>query len=244
MNAMADRVERMATEEPRMRATRWLAQRRPRALVVAPVVEQPTDEKKLIWDLQVKAIPIFNGERQAEMIKTFTTAFSEAIETMNMGNNETLMKAIFMSKLGAVARTWKQCVERGQPAEVPKTTMEWLERLKRDFYPEEMSKIKWAELTELRQDHHSLQWLIQAFTGLRNQVEHKTEEEIVRQFGIAANGHGNFKNIGQVILDESICRAIIGKPMTFLTAIHMAEKFASQEVEMRRTNNQVQRGQK
>jgi hypothetical protein len=60
---------------------------------------------------------------KTEMVKTFTTAFIEAVEVMNMGVNETLMKAIFMSKLRAVARTWKQCVERGKPAEVPRTNM-------------------------------------------------------------------------------------------------------------------------
>jgi hypothetical protein len=243
MEAMADRVERLATDDPRMRATRWLAQKRLRA----PGAEHQTAEMKLIWDLQVKGIPIFNGERQTEMIKTFTAAFVEAVEVMNMGENETLMKAIFMSKLGPVARSWKQCIERGQPAEVPRTTMEWLQRIKRDFYPkrpEEMSKIKWAELTELRQDHHSLQWLIEAFMGLRNQIDHKTEEEVVRQFGIAANGYGNFKNIGQLILEEMVRAGVSEKPMKFLTAVHMAEKFASQEVEMRRTNNQTQRGHK
>jgi hypothetical protein len=237
MEAMADREERLATEEPCIRPIRWLTAKE-------PVAERQTSEVKLIWDLQVKGIPVFNGERQAEMIRTFISTFEEAVDVMNMGENETLIRAIFMSKLGTVARTWQQCVKRGKALHVPTTTKQWPERLKRDFYPEEMSNIKWVELTEIRQDHHSLQWLIETFTALRNQVEHKTEDEIVRQFGNAANGYGNFKNIGQLILEDAVRGSVSKNPMTFLTAVHRAEKFASQEIELRRYNNQTQRGNK
>jgi hypothetical protein len=229
MEALTERVERLETDEPGMRPTRWL--------VTEPVVERQTAEVKLIWDLQVKGIPVFNGERKAEMIRSFIT------EVMNMGGNETLMNAIFMSKLGTVARSWKQSVEREYPNEVPATTKQWLQRLRKDFCPEEMSNIKWVELTEIRQDH-SLQWLVETFTELRNQVEHKTEHEVVRQFGIAANGYGNFKNIGQLILEEMVRAGVSEKPMTFRAAVHLAEKFASQEIELRRYNNQTQRGNK
>jgi hypothetical protein len=223
-----------------MRPTRWLTKKQ----VTEPLVERQTAEIKLIWDLQVKGIPMFNGERQAEMIRTFISTFQQAVEVMNIGGNETLMNAIFMSKLGTMARSWKQSVEQEQPNEVPATTKQWLQRLRKDFYPEEMSNIKWVELTEIRQDHHSLQWLVESFTELRNQVEHKTEHEVVRQFGIAANGYGNFKNIGQLILEEMVRAGVSEKPMTFRAAVHLAEKFASQEIELRRYNYQTQRGNK
>jgi hypothetical protein len=66
MEAMADRVERLATEEPGMRAIKWLTKKKAKE----PGVERETVEVKLIWDPQVKGIPVFNGERQAEMIDT------------------------------------------------------------------------------------------------------------------------------------------------------------------------------
>jgi hypothetical protein len=166
MEALTDRVERLETDEPCMRPISWPTKKKAKE----PVVERQTPDVKLIWDLKVNGIPVFNGESQSEMIKTFIRAFEEAIEVMNMGGNEILMHAIFMSKLGIVARTWKQSVEREQPGEVPETTKEWLQRLRRDFYPEEMLTGKWAELTVIRQDHHSLQCLVETFTALRIQT--------------------------------------------------------------------------
>jgi hypothetical protein len=239
MEALTERVESLETNEPGMRPTRWLTKK-----PATEPAERQSAEVKLIWELQVKSIPVFNGERQTEMIRTFLNTFEQATEVMNMGENETLMNAIFMSKLGPVARSWKQSFEREHPNEVPATTKQWLKRLRKDFYPEEMSNVKWVELTEVLQDHHSLQWLVETFTELRNQVEHKTEHEVVRQFGIAANGHSNFKNIGQLILEEMVRAGVSEKPMTFRAAVHLAEKFAIQEIELRRYNNQTQRGNK
>jgi hypothetical protein len=237
MEALAERVENLETDEPGMRPTQWLTKK-----PVKEPVERQSAQEKLIWELQVKSIPVFNGERQTEIIRTFLNTFQQATKVMNMEENEILMNAIFTSKLGPLARSWKQSVEREHPNEVPATTNEWLKRLRKDFYPEEMSNVKWVELTEVRQDHHSLQWLVETFTELRNQVEHKTEHEVVRQFGIAANGYSNFRNIGQLILEEMVRAGVSEKPMTFRTAVHLAEKFASQEIEIRRYNNQTQRG--
>jgi hypothetical protein len=64
MEALTERVERLETDEPGMRPTRWLTKKQ----VTEPEVERQTAEVKLIWDLQVKGIPVFNGERQADGI--------------------------------------------------------------------------------------------------------------------------------------------------------------------------------
>jgi hypothetical protein len=146
---------------------------------------------------------------------------------MNMGENETLMRAIFVWKLGEEARSWKLCVERGQPSEVPKTTMAWLQRLRRDFYPEEMSNT-WIELTELRQENNTLQWLIESLTALQNQVEQKSESDMVRP----------------LILEESVRRSDSHGPLTLLSAIRLAETFANQEIDLLRSSKKVQRGPK
>jgi hypothetical protein len=107
MEALTERVERLETDEPGMRTIRWLTKKK----VKEPLVERQTAEVKLIWDLQVKGV--FNGERQAEMIRTFISTFEQAVEVMNMGGNETLMNALFMFKLGTVDEQGSRGDEQG-----------------------------------------------------------------------------------------------------------------------------------
>jgi hypothetical protein len=60
------------------------------------------------------------------------------------------------------------------------------------------------------------------------------ESEMVRQFGFAANGYGGLLNIGQLILEESVRRSDSNQPLSYLSAVHLAEKFVSRESELRR----------
>jgi hypothetical protein len=87
-----------------------------------------------------------------------------------------------------------------------------------------------------------MQWLIQKFNALRIQIIDKPEKDFVRQFGIAANAYGGFTSIGQHILNEQVRRADTEQPLLFLQAVNLAERFASQEIEVLRTEGRPIRG--
>jgi hypothetical protein len=72
------------------------------------------DARKLIWNLKLKAIPIFNGERDACLINNFEEAIMRCGEVMGRLNDDQFMISIMESKVGVVAQTWKRCLSGGR----------------------------------------------------------------------------------------------------------------------------------
>jgi hypothetical protein len=73
MDALADRVEKLEANEPTIRPIRLLTKP-----TRAPVARQ-TPAETLIWELQVQAFPMFNGDRQAGLIRTFQDTLMPAV---------------------------------------------------------------------------------------------------------------------------------------------------------------------
>jgi hypothetical protein len=87
-----------------------------------------------------------------------------------------------------------------------------------------------------------MQWLITQFNELRNQIDDKQDKDFVRQFGISANAWGGYMGIGQKILNELVRRADSTAPLRYLDAVNLAERFASQEIEVLRAEGKAIRG--
>jgi hypothetical protein len=161
---------------------------------------------------------------------------------MQIETNESLMHAVFVSRLGRTAQVWKAGVEQASQDQVPKDTMQWILRLRKDFYPTEASTVKWWELVALRQNGRTMNWLVQQFNELRIQIDDKQDKDFVRQLGIAANAWGQFSGIGEKLLDEQVRRADTAEPLSYLQAVNLAERFASREIEVLRSEGKAIRG--
>jgi hypothetical protein len=99
MEALTERVESLETNEPGMRPTKWLTKK-----PATEPVERQSAEEKLIWELQVKSIPVFNGERQTEMIRTFLSTFQQATDVMNMGEKRNTDECDLYIQAGTISK--------------------------------------------------------------------------------------------------------------------------------------------
>lgn len=147
-----DRVARLEPNDPAIQPLRLLTkpEKEPSAR------QEPAE--KLIWELQLQVIRTFNGERKAALIRTFQNNFMTAMRVMKMQENDTLMRAGFLSKLG------EETMRRTRTNRV-------VDEVEAGFLSR--GNVKYEVDTELRQDSQLLQWLVESFSKLRNQVEHK-----------------------------------------------------------------------
>jgi hypothetical protein len=92
-NAWASRQTELAGESEGKSKLQYL---------VGVKTERQSPALKLVWELQVKTIPTFNGERDAGLINEFLNNFTTAMQEMKTEGDESLMNSIFTSKLGHV----------------------------------------------------------------------------------------------------------------------------------------------